>query len=44
MGPRYLFEVNFSIGGHPRVADQVDDPFLTFVRGEVEACGEVAFV
>ena len=40
----HLFKVDFGIGGHPRVADEVDDPFLALVWGKVEACGEIAFM
>ena len=40
----YLFKVDLGVSGHPCVADEVDDPFLAFVWGEVEACREVAFM
>lgn len=37
-----LFKVNLGIGGHPSVADEVDDPFFAFIWGKVEAGREVA--
>lgn len=37
----HLFEVDLGIGGHPCVADKVDDPLFAFIWGEVESCGEV---
>ena len=33
----YLFQIDFSIGTHTSVADEVDDPFLAFVFGEVQS-------
>ena len=37
-----LFEVDFGIGRHSSVADEVNDPFLAFIRGEVETGRKVA--
>jgi len=37
-----LFKVDLGVGGHPSVADEVDDPFFAFIWGEVEAGREVA--
>jgi len=37
-----LFKVDFGVGGHPSVADEVDNPFFAFVWGKVEAGREVA--
>ena len=39
---KYLFEIDLGVGGHPSVADEVDDPFLAFIRGKVETGRKVA--
>jgi hypothetical protein len=33
----YLFEINFSICPHARLVDEIDNPFFTFILGEVQS-------
>lgn len=39
---RYLFEVDFGVSAHSGFADEVDNPLLAFVAGEVKSLREVA--
>ena len=38
----YLLKIDLGIRAHTGLADEVDDPLLTLIVGQVEALGKVA--